>query len=73
MTEPFADALRRCMSGEDGVMDGAVPRRRKLVQDSDGSDRRKAFGQLYEELGELAFKYVCTLCAHGRSYTRRGQ
>ena len=31
-------------------------KRKKLVQDADGADRRRAFGQLYEELSELAFK-----------------
>ena len=35
--------------------------RRKIVQDADGADRRRAFGQLYEELGELAFKYYFTI------------
>ena len=36
-------------------------RRRKLIQDTDGTDRRRAFGQLYEELSELAFKYYFTI------------
>lgn len=31
--------------------------RQKIVQAADGPDRRRAFGQLYEELGELAFRY----------------
>ena len=32
-------------------------KRRKIVQDDDGLDRRRAFGQLYEELGSLALNY----------------
>ena len=36
-------------------------RRRKLIQDTDGTDRRRAFGQLYEELSGLAFKYYFTI------------
>jgi len=39
----------------------AAPARRKIVQDADGGNRRKAFGQLYEELAELAFKYYFTI------------
>ncbi len=77
VTEPFADALRRCMSGGGGSeaeaeaepaeaaaaadADGAASRRKKIVQDADGADRRRAFGQLYEELGELAFSYYFSL------------
>ena len=39
------------------------PSRRKIVQDADGGNRRRAFGQLYEELGELAFKYASLIGA----------
>ena len=63
--EPFAQALQTCMSGAPppgteadaatAAAEGA--RRKKIVQDGDGADRRRAFGQLYEELGELAFRY----------------
>ena len=59
--EPFSVAIRRCMTGEaaeeGAAAEGDEPRRKKIVQDGDGKNRRKAFGQLYEELGELAFKY----------------
>jgi hypothetical protein len=73
--EPFAQALRACMSGEAAPAAGGEaaaapaavvepggagapkPARQKLVQAGDGLDRRRAFGQLYEELGELAFRY----------------
>ena len=54
--EPFSDAIRRCMTG--GAADA---RARNLIQDDDGGDRRRAFGQLYEELGELAFSYYFTI------------
>ena len=54
--EPFSDAIRRCMTG--GAAD---ERARNLIQDDDGGDRRRAFGQLYEELGELAFSYYFTI------------
>jgi len=59
--EPFSVAIRRCMTGGDA--DAAEPqeKRKKLVQDNDGKNRRRAFGQLYEELSELAFKYYFTL------------
>lgn len=58
-TEDFAVALRRCMSAEGaaGAGKGGAETRRKLIQGEEGGDRRKAFGQLYEELGELAFSY----------------
>ena len=78
-TEPFAQALQACMSGEaapasaageastapaagmePGAGAGGAPHkaaRQKIVQAGDGADRRRAFGQLYEELGELAFRY----------------
>jgi hypothetical protein len=61
-TEPFAAALRRCMSpppegGQEEHYEDANAKRKKLVQASDGASRRRAFGQLYEELAELAFKY----------------
>ena len=74
--EPFVDALQRCMSGGDAAAPAAPAApdapdasaapaasapRRKIVQDADGADRRRAFGQLYEELGELAFKYYFTI------------
>ena len=39
------------------VAEPAGARRQKIVQAADGADRRRAFGQLYEELGGLAFKY----------------
>jgi len=76
VTEPFSSALRRCMSANiakggtatDGAADspstavvGDAGRRRRLVQDADGADRRRAFGQLYEELSELAFQYYFTI------------
>ena len=54
--EPFSDAIRRCMTG--GAAD---ERARNLIQDDDVGDRRRAFGQLYEELGELAFSYYFTI------------
>ena len=44
--------------------------RRKIVQDADGADRRRAFGQLYEELGELAFKYYFTIPSYYILVTR---
>ena len=75
-SEPFAQALQACMSGEAAPAAGEAvsaapavlvepggaggapkPARQKIVQAADGSDRRRAFGQLYEELGELAFRY----------------
>ena len=74
--EPFVDALQRCMSGMSGGAEAAPTAggegegegeaaasapRRKIVQAADGADRRRAFGQLYEELGELALKYYFTL------------
>ena len=55
---PFSTAIRACMSGEGADGDEA---RRRVVQDADGADRRRAFGQLYEELSELAFKYYFTI------------
>ena len=60
--EPFATALQRCMSGEapaaedaadmpaDAPADASAPARKRIVQDADGADRRRAFGQLYEEV-----------------------
>ena len=48
--EPFAQALRRCMSGD-------AESRERVVQGGESGDRRRAFGQLYEELSELAFRY----------------
>ena len=68
--EPFATAIQRCMTGgesggesggDEAAAAGGSPseeptKRKKLVQDADGADRRRAFGQLYEELSELAFK-----------------
>lgn len=39
--EPFVTALKRCMGGDE-----APPEKRKLVQDADGGNRRRAFGQL---------------------------
>merc|ERR1719331_1798143 len=48
------------MSGEGAEAD-AEGGKRKVVQDADGADRRRAFGQLYEELSELAFKYYFTI------------
>ena len=50
----------------------AGSRRKKIVQDADGANRRKAFGQLYEELSELAFKYYFTIpsCESVRQATR---
>jgi hypothetical protein len=66
--EPFALALKRCMSGGEGAEAEAEsaaaapePAKRKLIQDADGGNRRRAFGQLYEELSELAFKYYFTI------------
>ena len=62
--EPFSVAIKRCMMG--GAADApdaesAAPSRKKLVQGDDGGDRRRAFGQLYEELSELAFRYYFTI------------
>merc|ERR1719359_831424 len=45
----------------DGANSEVDSSRKKLVQDEDGADRRRAFGQLYEELSELAFKYYFTI------------
>jgi len=66
--EPFALALKRCMSGGEGAEAEAEsaaaapePAKRKLIQDADGGNRRRAFGLLYEELSELAFKYYFTI------------
>lgn len=66
-TEPFAAALQRCMSPPDeddeddananANSDGAQKKKAKLIQADDGASRRRAFGQLYEELAELAFSY----------------
>ena len=63
--EPFSQALQACMSGEaqaktstaSAAVEAAGAPRQKIVQAGDGADRRRAFGQLYEELGELAFRY----------------
>eukprot|EP00933_Yihiella_yeosuensis_P056144 TRINITY_DN55188_c0_g1_i1.p1 TRINITY_DN55188_c0_g1~~TRINITY_DN55188_c0_g1_i1.p1 ORF type:complete len:393 (+),score=56.85 TRINITY_DN55188_c0_g1_i1:56-1180(+) len=55
-TQPFAEALEEALSGGG--------RRQRVVQVADGeesSDRRRAFGQLYEELSGLAFRYYFTL------------
>ena len=63
--EPFTVAIQRCMTGgadaageegaegAEGEAASAAPQRRKIVQDADGGNRRRAFGQLYEELSEL--------------------
>ena len=75
--EPFANAIERCMTGgasapADEAADDAESEsagaaavqpaaRKKIVQDADGGNRRRAFGQLYEELSELAFKYYFTI------------
>ena len=63
VNETFAAALERCMSGDAGE-----DSRQKLVQAEDGADRRRAFGQLYEELGELAINYYFVI----PSYVGRG-
>lgn len=52
--QPFAIALEEALQG--GQKDG-----KRLVQDGMGVDRRRAFGQLYEELSNLAFRYYFTL------------
>lgn len=52
-TQPFAEALEEALTGGGG--------KERLVQDSMGLDRRRAFGQLYEELSGLAFRYYFTL------------
>ncbi|CAK9054627.1 Uncharacterized protein sll0005, partial [Durusdinium trenchii] len=52
-TQPFAEALEEALTGGDG--------KDRIVQDSMGLDRRRAFGQLYEELSSLAFRYYFTL------------
>jgi len=52
-TQPFAEALEDALTGGDG--------KDRIVQDSMGLDRRRAFGQLYEELSGLAFRYYFTL------------
>lgn len=54
--KPFAQALEEALSGGGG---GVEPRTRR-VQGSESS-RRRAFGQLYEELSGLAFSYYFTL------------
>jgi len=62
--EPFSDAIERCMTGgaaDAPDADPAASSRKKLVQGDDGADRRRAFGQLYEELSELAFRYYFTI------------
>ncbi|CAE8680965.1 unnamed protein product, partial [Polarella glacialis] len=53
--QSFADALEEALSGGGG--------RERLVQakEGDGLDRRRAFGQLYEELSGLAFRYYFSL------------
>ncbi|CAJ1406498.1 unnamed protein product [Effrenium voratum] len=51
-TQPFAEALEEALTGGGGG---------RLVQESAGLDRRRAFGQLYEELSNLAFRYYFTL------------
>ena len=38
------------------VAEVTAPERKKLIQGDEGGSRRRAFGQLYEELSELAFK-----------------
>lgn len=50
--QPFADALEEALSGGGG--------RKRQVQGG-SLDRRRAFGQLYEELSGLAFRYYFTL------------
>lgn len=52
-TQPFAEALEEALTGGGG--------KERLVQDGMGLDRRRAFGQLYEELSGLAFRYYFTL------------
>ena len=65
--EPFTLAIQRCMGGGGGEEEAAEEeeeepaKRKKIVQDADGGNRRRAFGQLYEELSELAFKYYFTI------------
>ena len=65
--EPFTLAIQRCMGGGGGEEEEAAEeeeepaKRKKIVQDADGGNRRRAFGQLYEELSELAFKYYFTI------------
>ena len=56
--EPFTLAIQRCMGGggggeeEEAAEEEEVEpaKRKKIVQDADGGNRRRAFGQLYEEL-----------------------
>lgn len=50
--KPFADALEEALSDGDS---------RKMRVQCGGLDRRRAFGQLYEELSDLAFRYYFTL------------
>lgn len=52
--QPFAAALEEALQGGQGDA-------KRLVQDGMGVDRRRAFGQLYEELSNLAFRYYFTL------------
>lgn len=52
-TQPFAEALEEALTGGS--------EKERLVQDGMGLDRRRAFGQLYEELSGLAFRYYFTL------------
>lgn len=61
--EPFSSAIKRCMTGGGGTESASADDtgRKRIVQDADGTDRRRAFGQLYEELSELAFKYYFTI------------
>lgn len=50
--QPFAEALQEALTG--------TPAQARRVQGSE-LDRRRAFGQLYEELSGLAFRYYFTL------------
>ena len=52
---PAAAAAVAVQAGAGGARSPKA--RQKIVQAADGADRRRAFGQLYEELGELAFRY----------------
>ena len=52
--EPFSDAIRRCMTG--GAAGARATSSRTTTAATGG-----AFGQLYEELGELAFSYYFTI------------
>ena len=47
VTEPFGEAIARCMSGGGGGGVADERGRKRIVQNEDGADRRRAFGQVF--------------------------